>query len=142
MPAPSRWTIAARSLAAIALAVVSIPTVNLVGGWLSEAVGLPRGGTLRLAVDLAWVFAAGTTGAFVGVAAAAVARRAHAWAFFATYLTAALYAAITMGADFPSWFTLGLLASLPLQVWLGWRLAAGFDRRRPARRGPPGDAAR
>ena len=132
MPAPSRWIIAARSLAAIALAVVAIPAVNLAGGWLSEAAGLPRGGALRLAADLGWVIVAGTLGAWAGVRAAAVAKRAHAWAIFALYLAADVSAVVTMGNDFPRWFTVGVLAALPLQVWLGWWLAAGRGRRSAA----------
>jgi hypothetical protein len=135
MPAPSRWTIAARSLAAFALAVVAIPAVSLSGAWLSEAAGLPRGGMLRLAVDLGWVAVAASVGAFAGVRTAAIAKCAHACAIFALYLSVAAYAVITMGNDFPRWFTAGLLASLPPQVWLGWWLAAGHDRRQAARAG-------
>lgn len=126
---PRRLKIVLRTLLALVLAVVAIPVVNLAGGWLSDHVfGLPPGGTLRLAVDLFWVFMAGFVGTWLMVKAAAVAKTAHAWAIFAIYLVADLHGAITMWDDFPRWFTIGFIGLLPLQVWLGWWLAYGKDR--------------
>lgn len=124
METSRRWTIALRSVLALALAIAAIPAVNLSGAWISEhLLGLPSGGTLRLAVDLCWVFMAGVAGAWLMVAIAAVAKSAHAWVLFAIYLAADLHGAITMGDDFPRWFVIGFIALLPLQVWLGWWLA-------------------
>ncbi|TWT19268.1 hypothetical protein FQY83_13000 [Luteimonas marina] len=129
MPGPRRLLVFLRSLLALVLAIAAIPAVNLAGSWLSSHVfGLGPGGTLRLAVDLSWMFVAGFAGAWLMVKTAAIARAAHAWALFAIYLVAAMYAAITMRDDFPHWFTLGLLASIPAQVWLGWWLARGRSR--------------
>lgn len=129
MPRPRRLVIFLRSLLALVLAVAAIPAVNLGGSWLSSHVfGLPPGGTLRLAVDLFWVFVAGFAGAWLMVKTAAAAKAAHAWTLFSIYLVAATYGAITMWDDFPRWFTLGLIASIPAQVWLGWWLARGRSR--------------
>lgn len=121
----------ARSLLALALAVVAIPAVNLAGAWCSDDVfGLPSGGPRRLAADLGWSFLAGMVGAWLLVATAAVAKTAHAWAFLALYVVVALLAVVEGWSDFPRWFTIGLLLSLPLQVWSGWWLAWGRQRRR------------
>ncbi|MCR6663998.1 MAG: hypothetical protein NVV60_12825 [Luteimonas sp.] len=126
---PRRLKIVLRTLLALVLAVVAIPVVNLAGAWLSDhAFGLPPGGTLRLAVDLFWVFMAGFVGTWLMVKAAAVAKTVHAWAIFAIYLVADLHGAITMWDDFPRWFTIGFIGLLPLQVWLGWWLAWGRSR--------------
>lgn len=129
MPRPRRLVVFLRSLLALVLAIAAIPAVNLAGAWLSDhAFGLPPGGTLRLAVDLFWVFVAGFAGAWLMVKTAAIAKTAHAWAIFAIYLAADLHGAVTMGADFPRWFVIGFVGSLPLQVWLGWWLAWGRPR--------------
>jgi hypothetical protein len=131
MAMPRRWMVFLRSTLALVLAIAAIPAVNLAGAWLSDhAFGLPPGGTLRLAVDLFWVFMAGFAGTWLMVKTAAVGKTAHAWALFAIYLVADLYGAITMWDDFPRWFTVGFIALLPVQVWLGWWLAWG-RRRRP-----------
>ena len=133
MPMPRGLAVFLRSLLALVLAIAAIPAVNLAGAWLSEhAFGLPPGGTLRLAVDLFWVFMAGFTGAWLMVKTAAIGKTAHAWVLFAIYLAADLHGAITMWNEFPRWFTIGLLALLPLQVWLGWWLAWGRKAARAA----------
>lgn len=136
VPNPGFLRIALRSVLALALAIVAIPTVNLAGAWLSEhAFGLPSGGDLRLAVDLFWVFMAGFAGSWLMVRTAAAAKTAHAWILFAIYLVADLHGAITMGGEFPRWFVLGFIGLLPLQVWLGWWLAWGRAARGRARNG-------
>ncbi len=136
MPNPGFLRIALRSVLALALAVVAIPVVNLAGAWLSDhAFGLPSGGSVRLGVDLFWVFMAGLTGTWLMVRTAAAAKTAHAWALFAVYLVADLHGAITMGSEFPRWFVFGFIGLLPLQVWLGWWLAWGRAARARARSG-------
>lgn len=128
-----RWIRAGRSLLALLLAIVAIPVVNIAGAWLSDNVfGLPPGGTLRLAVDLFWVFMAGVVGTWLMVKVAAVAKTVHAWVIFAIYLAADLHGAITLWDEFPRWFTIGFIALLPPQVWLGWWLAYGKDRHQHA----------
>ena len=129
MPIPRPLCVALRSLLALVLAIAAIPAVNLVGAWVSEHVfRLPAGGDLRLAVDLFWVCAAGVAGSWLMVRTAAAAKTAHAWTIFAIYLGLDAYAAVLAWDDFPRWFTLACLLTLPLQVWLGWWLAWGRRR--------------
>ena len=47
---------------------------------------------------------------------------------FALYLALGLYVTVMAWDDFPRWFTLACLLTLPLQVWLGWWLAWGRRR--------------
>lgn len=131
MPLSSRiWTLL-RSLLALGLAIAAIPAVNAAGAWLSNDVfGLPAGGTRRLAVDLFWICMAGLTGTWLMVRTAAVAKTAHAWVLFAIYLAADMYGVITMWDALPHWFTLGVIALLPPQVWLGWWLGGGARDKR------------
>ncbi|MBA3930541.1 MAG: hypothetical protein C0521_13220 [Xanthomonas sp.] len=129
---PNRAIIVLRSLVALALAIVAIPLVNLAGGELAGVLALPAGGDARLGYDLLWVFLAGLVGSALMVGIAAVARTAHAWAIFAIYLVLDVYVTVVAWNDFPRWFTLACLLTLPAQVWLGWWLAWG-RRRGPAR---------
>ena len=110
------------------LAAVAVPLVNLAGGELADLLRLPRGGDARLAYDLLWVFLAGVAGSTLMVGVAAVAKTAHAWGLFALYLALGLYVTVMAWDDFPRWFTLACLLTLPLQVWLGWWLAWGRRR--------------
>ncbi|MDR7068512.1 putative membrane protein YhdT [Pseudoxanthomonas japonensis] len=117
-----------RSLLAIALAIAAIPLVNLAGSELAALLELPPGGHARLGYDLLWVFLAGLAGSTLMVGIAAVAKTAHAWAIFAIYLALDVYVTVVAWDDFPRWFTLACLLTLPLQVWLGWWLAWGRKR--------------
>lgn len=123
-----RPSIALRSLLALALAVIAVPLVNLAGGELAALLRLPPGGGARLAYDLLWVCLAGVAGSALMVGVAAVAKTAHAWVLFALYLALDLYVTVMAWDDFPRWFTLACLLTLPLQVWLGWWLAWGRRR--------------
>lgn len=125
---PTRLTLVLRSLLALALAVIAVPLVNLAGGELAALLRLPPGGDARLAYDLLWVFLAGVAGSALMVGVAAVAKTAHAWVLFALYLALDLYVTVMAWDDFPRWFTLACLLTLPLQVWLGWWLAWGRRR--------------
>ena len=118
----NRLIIVLRSVLALVLAIVAIPVVNSAGGELASVLGLPRGGDARLAYDLLWVFLAGLVGSALMVGVAAVAKTAHAWAIFALYLALDAYVTVMAWDDFPRWFTLACLLTLPLQVWLGWWL--------------------
>lgn len=117
-----RPSVVLRSLLALALAIVAVPLVNLAGGELAALLQLPPGGDARLAYDLLWVCLAGVAGSALMVGVAAVAKTAHAWALFALYLALDLYVTVVAWDDFPRWFTLACLLTLPLQVWLGWWL--------------------
>lgn len=129
----NRAVVAFRSVVAFIAALYALPLVNQIGGELAPLLSLPRGSDVRLAYDLTWVILAGITGSALMVALAAVAKTAHAWAFFALYMT--LGAVVTWIAwdDFPRWFTLACLLTLPLQVWLGWWLMWGRKRGLPRR---------
>lgn len=112
-----------RSVLALTLAIVAIPLVNLAGGELALLLRLPPGGDARLAYDLLWVFLAGLVGSALMVGVAAVAKTAHAWTIFAIYGVLGVYVTVAAWDDFPRWFTLACLLTLPLQVGLGWRWA-------------------
>ena len=71
----------------------------------------------------------GVAGTWVAVRLAPCAPRLHALAFFLLVLLMDGYAVAALGADFPLWFSAGLLLTLPLQVWLGARLALAPERR-------------
>lgn len=114
-----------RSVLALLLAVIAVPAVNLAGGGLAGLLHLPSGGDARLAYDLAWLCLAGVAGSAVMVGVAAMAKTAHAWAFFALYLALGLYVVVAAWDDFPRWFTLACLLALPAQAWLGWWLVVG-----------------
>lgn len=126
---PNRAIIVLRSLLALALAIIAIPLVNLAGGEWAAAMDLPLRADARLAYDLVWVFLAGLVGSALMVGVAPVAKTAHAWAIFAIYLALDVYVTVMAWDDFPRWFTLACLLTLPLQVWLGWWLAWGRHSR-------------
>lgn len=114
-----------RSALAVLLAIATIPLVNLAGGGLAAILALPPGGDARLGYDLSWVVLAGIAGSALAVAVATVAKTAHAWGVFVLYLTVDLYVTAAAWEDFPRWFTLACLLTLPVQVWLGWWLVVG-----------------
>lgn len=124
---PRRVIVVLRSVLALVLAIAAIPVVNVAGGELGFLLGLP-GGDARLAYDLLWVFLAGLVGSALMVRVAAVAKTAHAWTIFAIYLALDAYVTVLGWNDFPRWFSLACLLTLPLQVWLGWWLAWGRKR--------------
>ena len=122
---PNRAIVVLRSVLALALAIAAIPLVNLAGGELATLMRLPPGGDARLGYDLLWVFLAGLVGSALMVGIAAVAKTAHAWTIFAIYLVLDVYVTMVAWDDFPRWFSLACLLTLPLQVWLGWWLVCG-----------------
>lgn len=112
-----------RSLLAIALALAAVVVINQLGGELAEWIGLPPGGDGRLAWDLGWVIASGTAAIWVTARVAPCAPRGHAGVSFVLLLAATVWAVFEMGADFPWWFCAGLALALPLEGWLGLKLA-------------------
>lgn len=130
---PRRLWITLRSLIGLVAAIATVVVVNLAGAHVSDAVGL-HAGTPRLAVDLGWFAISGIVATAVLLRSAAVARAMHAWGWLLGWLTVAGYAAWQMRDDWPAWFSLGVLLSLPMQVRLGWRWAmAGLQYRAPHR---------
>lgn len=126
---PSFLSAALRSALSLALAAATLVGVNLAGAWLSDAVfALPGGGGARLAVDLLWLCAAAVASAWLLAVAAPAAATLHVCALFAACTALAGWWTATAWPDFPHWFSLGLLAGLPLSAWAGWWLGHG---RRP-----------
>lgn len=132
MPYWRRLITMLRSPLTIALAAVAVLLVNQVGGWLAEWLGLPPGGDGRLAWDLGWVIASGTAAIWVTARTAPCAPRGHALVSLVLLSAAAVWAVFEMGADFPWWFCAGLVLALPLEGWLGTRLALHERRRNGA----------
>lgn len=121
-----------RSCLALALGLAALPAINLLGGWLAELLRLPPGGTGRLAWDLSWLAASGV--AMVTIAAALATRYRGAHACLAGLLLAVGlgWAVATVADDFPAWFQVLAILTLPLQVGLGGWL--GTRRRAPGHR--------
>lgn len=127
---PSFLSAVLRSALSLALAVATLVGVNLAGAWLSDAVfALPGGGSARLAVDLLWLCAAAFASAWLLAATAPLAAALHVSVLFTACTLLAGGWAAALGADFPRWFSLGVLAGLPLSAWAGCRLGHGRRRR-------------
>ncbi|MFY2762844.1 hypothetical protein [Arenimonas sp. MALMAid1274] len=120
-----------RSLLAFAGAVAAIWAGNVAGGELAAALDLPRGGTGRLAWDLAWLTLAGITAFALLTRLAPRWPRAHAWLLLALMVAAMAWATQGMAGEFPAWFTLGAWLSLALQYAVGAE-ALGPRARRPS----------
>lgn len=113
-----------RSCLALALAVASLPATNLFGGWLAGALALPAGGSARLAWDLGWLMLSGVVMVALATILASRHQAANAW-IAGLLLAAGLgWAVAKLGHEFPAWFLATAILTLPLQAWLGWRLAA------------------
>lgn len=129
MPIRQRLLIALRSLLALVAAIIAVQLVNMLGSELSAALGIAPGSHARHVLDLFWAFLAGTAGAWCFVRIAAVAKRAHAWFLLALYLALDIQIVVQMREIWPLWFGLGVVLPVPLQVWLGWRLATNKQQR-------------
>ncbi|MEH6415985.1 hypothetical protein [Pseudomonas sp. CGJS7] len=110
------------SLSAMIAAAVVVVLTNEAGGRLAAGLGMPPGGDLRLAWDLAWAVAGGLLAIAVATRCAPVAPRAHGAVCGGLIAALAVYAVVELGGDFPLWFRAMALLSLPLQVWLGLRI--------------------
>jgi len=122
--------LALRSMAAMGLAMAIVFLVNTAGGWLAAALGFP-GGSTRLAWDLGCVFVAGLLATRVLVRLAPCAPRRHALALLLLMLAVSVAAVIRLGAEFPVWFSTGLLFCVPVQVAVGVRWALHGEHVKP-----------
>ncbi len=129
MPIRQRLLIALRSLLALVVAIGAVQLVNIAGGWLSDALGIAPSSHARHVLDLLWAFLAGVAGAWCFVRIAATAKRAHAWFLLVLYLALDIQIVVQMRGIWPLWFGLGVVLTVPLQVWLGWRLATNKQQR-------------
>lgn len=122
-----------RSPLALGLGMAAVPVVNLFGGWLAEVLGLPPGGTARLAWDLGWLAVSGMAMVAIATALAPHHRAAHAGVAGLLLALGLGWALATVAGDFPRWFLASAILSLPMQVWLGWRIGVARRRRRHPR---------
>jgi hypothetical protein len=111
------------SLLALGGALLALVLVTSVASWLPPLLGVHPGGEAQLAWDLAFSVLGGI--AAVGFAAwhAPCGPRWHGFGIWLVLAAASLWAAWDMGYDFPRWFVLLLLLSLPLQLGAGLWLA-------------------
>jgi len=111
------------SVLCVVVALFVLGMVSGAGGWIAPWVGLGQGAG-RLAWDLGWTVLGGVA------ATAFAARYAPAWPYvhggvvWALIAAASVFAAWDLGSDYPYWFVVTLLVSLPVQavgIWLGAR---------------------
>lgn len=115
------WTL--RSLLAFAAAVAVVCAVNLGGSAVATLAGAPAGGSPRLAWDMICVMISMVLATAVLVRTALGAQRIHAFVFAALALLTEMLGVLQLGADWPLWFSSGIVLTLPLQVVAGARLA-------------------
>jgi hypothetical protein len=111
------------SVLCVVVALFVLGMVSGAGGWIAPWLGLGEG-EVRLAWDLGWTILGGVA------ATAFAARYAPKWPYghggvvWVLIAAASVYAAWDLGSDYPFWFVVTLLVSLPAQavgVWLGAR---------------------
>src|SRR5690606_20155798 len=107
-----------RSALATMLALAALVLVNLAGARVSDAIPA-LAGDARLAADLAWRWLGGLAAAWLAAALAPVAKGLHVLVLFAAVGVVAIRWALGAWGDFPAWFTIGVLAGLPLQAGAG-----------------------
>lgn len=107
-----------RSALATMLALAALVLVNLAGARVSDAIPA-LAGDARLAADLAWLWLGGLAAAWLAAALAPVAKGLHLLVLFAAVGVVAIRWALGAWGDFPAWFTIGVLAGLPLQAGAG-----------------------
>ena len=118
-----------RSALALAGALLVLVLVSSMASWLPPLLGLQGTPSAQLGGDLGFTVLAGTAAIAFATRYAPCRHRLHGTALWLLVALGCGWAAWTMGSDFPRWFVLGLLASLPLQLavglWLGTRHMRG-----------------
>lgn len=113
------------SLLALGGALLALVLVTTVASWLPPLIGVRGGGAVQLGWDLAFTVLGGIAAVAFAVYHAPCWPRTHGVAIWLLLAAASLWAAWDMGNDFPRWFVLLLVLSLPLQLgsglWLGSR---------------------
>jgi hypothetical protein len=109
-------------LAVLALGIALIPGLNQLGGWLAQALAMPRGGDGRLAWDLAWVAISCAAALWTVARWAPAGKRALSLVVWALLAGALAWGDTQLGAEFPTWFRAGLwlmlAALLAATLWL------------------------
>lgn len=126
-----------RSLIALVLAFVAVIVVNYVTTPPTKALfpddlgagGLPLTLPAQI-VTLVTLFAAGVAGGFVLTLLAPRALAAHAWVFCALAVITDLTTILGSWSAAPLWFKVVMVGTVPLQVWVGFRLALAIRNRR------------
>lgn len=116
----------ALSLLCIVVALFVLGMVSGAGGWIAPWLGLGEG-ELRLAWDLAWTVIGGVCATAFAARYAPMMPYVHGGVVWALIAAASVFAAWDLGNDFPFWFVVALLASLPVQaagIWMGARFRA------------------
>jgi len=116
------------SLLALAGALVVLALVTSAASWLPALLGLqPAGNGAQLGWDLAFTVLGGTAATAFSCWYAPCWPRAQGTAIWLLIAAASVWACLDMGQEFPRWFVIALLLSLPLQLaaglWLGTRRA-------------------
>lgn len=112
------------SVLCVVVALFVLGMVSGAAGWIAPWIGLGDGGQPRLAWDLAWTILGGLAATAFAARYAPTLPCLHGGVVWAVIAAASAYAAWDLGSDFPFWFVLVLLLSLPLQaagIWLGAR---------------------
>lgn len=136
MPAAFRTLLL--SLLACAGALVTLALVTTVASWLPPLLGVHANGEVQLGWDLALSALGGAAAVAFAAHHAPCWPRLHGLALWLLIAAASVWACVDMGNEFPRWFVLGLLVSLPLQLagglWLGSRRSRRARRARTATR--------
>ncbi|MEG2802827.1 hypothetical protein [Stenotrophomonas sp.] len=124
MSALSLAKTAVLSVLCVVVALFVLGMVSGAAGWIGPWLGLADAGQPRLAWDLAWTILGGVAAIAFAARHAPVAPYVHGAVVWAVIAAASAYAAWDLGSDFPFWFVVVLLVSLPVQaagIWLGAR---------------------
>jgi len=112
------------SVLCVVVALFVLGMVSGAAGWIAPWIGLGDGGQSRLAWDLGWTILGGLAATAFAARYSPTLPYVHGGVVWAVITAASAYAAWDLGSDFPFWFVLVLLLSLPLQaagIWLGAR---------------------
>ena len=108
------------SLLALGGALLALVLVTTVASWLPPLIGVHTGGAVQLGWDLAFTVLGGIAAIAFATYYAPCWPRAHGTSIWSLLVLGAGYGLWVMGGDFPQWFVIGLLVSLPVQLLLGW----------------------
>ncbi|AWH23650.1 hypothetical protein [Stenotrophomonas sp. YAU14D1_LEIMI4_1] len=116
------------SIVALIGALLALTLVSSAGGWLPSLFGLHPGSEAQLGWDLAFSVLGGIAAIAFATYYAPRWPRAHGTSVWLLLVLGSGYGLWLMGGDFPRWFAVSLLLSLPVQLLLGW-----WFGRRPSR---------
>lgn len=109
------------SIVALIGGVLSLALVSSVASWLPPLLGLSPGNN---STQLGWDLAASVLGGIAGIAFATYYApcwpRSHGVSIWSLIALGCGYAVGSVDADFPRWFVVSLLVSLPVQLLVGW----------------------